>query len=373
LDWSALIAAKDREIARLGGVYRGILERAGVEVFEGRGAIAGPQAVEVSGRSFSAETILIATGGWPVVPDIPGREHGITSNEVFALREMPRRLVIIGGGYIGLEFAGVFHSLGAEVTVVHRGDRVLRIFDREATDFLVEQMKIRGVAFAPGRAPTRIDEVAGGLTVTLDGGEEIGCDAVLFATGRLPNTGGLGLEQLGVELSPYGGVLVDEHFRSSVPSVCALGDVIHRMELTPVALAEGMVFARTHFGGLPDAVSYENIPTAVFSQPELAVVGLSEERARQHHARIQVFTSRFRPMRHTLSGRPSQMLMKLVVDADTDRVLGVHVVGADAAEIVQGFAVALQCGATKTQLDHTLGIHPTAAEELVTLRTPTRS
>lgn len=370
LDWAALIEAKDRELDRLEGVYGGILRRNNVELIDGKGVLADPHTVDVAGQAFTAEKILIACGGWPTLPNIPGIEHAITSNEALDLPELPQRIVIVGGGYIAVEFAGIFRAAGAAVTQIIRGDEVLRGFDEDVRVFLGDQLVRRGIELRRETQVRALAKTNAGIVVTLAGdgdGETITADVVMYATGRAPNTRHLGLEEAGVELAVNGAVVVDEWSRSSVPHIFAVGDCTDRVNLTPVAIAEGQAFAETNFNGKPRRVIYENIPSAVFSQPPVSVVGLTETQALLRGP-IDVYISRFRPMRHTISGRDESTLMKLVVCADTDRVLGCHMVGADAPEIIQGLAVALQCGATKAQFDATIGIHPTAAEEFVTMR-----
>lgn len=369
-DWSRLIAAKDREIERLNGVYRQLLESAGVAIVEGRARVVGPHEVTVGDRRFTAEHLLVATGGRPHVPDLPGVEYAITSDEVFSLPSLPRRVAILGGGYVALEFAGVFHRLGAEVSLLYRGPLFLRGFDDDVRTTLADELTRQGIDLRFRTRPAAIEPAGDGCNVQLEDGSTLDADLVLCATGRLPNTAGLGLDEVGVELDERGAVVVDEHSRSSVPSIWAVGDCTDRRALTPVAIAEAMAFVDTVFRARPRAMDYRAIPSAVFSLPEAATVGLTEAEAHRHCREVRVFRSSFRPLRHALSGRDERTMMKLVVDADTDLVLGVHVVGADAAEIVQGFAVALKAGATKAVLDATVGIHPTVAEELVTMRNP---
>lgn len=367
-DWPTLRRAKDKEIERLNGVYRRLLENAGVQVIEGRGTLVDHHTVDVGGRKVTAEHILFAVGGKPVVPDIPGKELGVTSDHMFFLDELPRRAAVVGGGYIGLEFAGVLRGLGVDVHLVHRGDRVLRGFDDELRQVVAREVAKKGVTLHLGKplaALERTDD--GAIRCRFDEGS-LEVDLVLFAIGRSPRTAGIGLVENGVELDWRGGIVVDDAFRSSVPNILAVGDVIHRMQLTPVALAEGMAVARSLFAGDERPVDYTHVPTAVFSQPPVATVGYTEEQARAEYD-VVIYKSEFRPLKHTISGRDEKTFMKLVVDRASDRVLGVHIVGADAAEMLQGFAVALKCGATKAQLDATIGIHPTSAEELVTMRT----
>lgn len=367
-DWQTLRRAKDKEIERLNGVYRRLLENAGVRLFDGRGVLVDHHTVDVGGRRVTAEHILFAVGGRPILPDIPGKELAVTSDHMFYLEELPRRAVVVGGGYIALEFAGVLHGLGVETHLVHRGDRLLRGFDDEVRRFAAREIDKRGVRLHLETEVQALERAGEGIRCHLTRGE-LEVDLVLFAIGRSPRTEGIGLEENGVALDRRGGIIVDDAFRSSVPNILAVGDVIHRLQLTPVALAEGMAVARQLFGGEERPVDYAHVPTAVFSQPPIATVGYTEEQARAEYD-VVIYKSEFRPLKHTVTGRDEKTFMKLVVDRETDRVLGVHIVGADAAEMLQGFAVALKCGATKAQLDATIGIHPTAAEELVTMRTP---
>lgn len=371
--WRDLIANKDKEVERLNGVYDRILQRAGVEIIHGRGTLVDPHTVSIEGRKVTAERILICTGGWPGKPAIPGGDHGITSNEAFYLPDLPRSVVIAGAGYIAVEFACIFRNLGADVHLVHRGDQILRGFDDDVRYFLQQEMSRQGVQFHFERTIERVDQHHDGLCATLNDGTQLETETMLCATGRRPNTAGLGLEAVGVALTEQGAIKVDDDFRTSVPSIFALGDVIDRMQLTPVALAEGMAFARAQFGGEPTSVDYDNVPTAVFSQPNIGTVGLSETNARAKYGRIKVFKTDFRSMKHALTGREERTFMKLIVDEATDRVVGCHMVGHEAGEIVQGLGIALKCGATKAQFDATIGIHPTLAEEFVTMRSPVAS
>jgi glutathione reductase (NADPH) len=368
-DWRRLIANKDREIARLNQVYRRLLEDSGVTIVEGRARLVDHHTVDVGGTRYTADTILIASGGQPNVVDIPGAEYGISSDDVFHLSALPKRIVIVGGGYIAVEFAGIFNELGSEVHLLYRGPLFLRGFDDDVRTVLAEEMTKRGVRLQFGVRPTRIMRQGNDLVVNLPDGGHIAADVVLCGTGRLPNTSNLGLEAVGVEVTGRGAVVVDEFSESSIPGIFAVGDCTDRRALTPVALAEAMAFVETVFKGKPTSVSYSNIPSAVFSQPSVGTVGLTESEARSGGFDVQIFRSNFRPMVHTLSGRDERTMMKLVVDRTSDRVLGVHMVGPEAGEIIQGMAVALTCGATKAQFDATIGIHPTAAEEFVTMRT----
>ena len=372
-DWPSLIRNKDQEIARLNSIYRQLLGNAGVEVFESRARVLDPHTVEVDGRQVTAANILVATGGWPTVPNVPGREHAITSNEAFHLSEMPRRVVIVGGGYIAVEFAGIFNGLGAEVTQLYRGPLFMRGFDLDVRNTLAGEMRKKGIDLRFEADIAGIERDGGSLVAALKDGQTLEADAVMFATGRLPNTRGLGIEEIGVELARNGAVVVDERYRTNVPSIWALGDVTDRVKLTPVALAEAMVFARNLFKGDVDSMHYRNIPSAVFSQPPVGTVGYTEEAAREHCGEVDVYRADFRPLKHTLSGRDETTMMKLIVERAGDRVVGCHMVGEEAGEIVQGFAVALNCNATKADFDRTVGIHPTAAEEFVTMREPVAS
>lgn len=372
-DWGTLCKAVDRELLRLNGIYRDLLQRNGVELIEGRALLLDPHTVAVGERNWRARHILVASGAWPRVPQIPGCEHLITSNEFFALSGQPRRAVLIGGGYIAVEFAGVLNALGSATTVLYRGPLFLRGFDADLRRVLAEEMRAQGVRIEFDTEVERIERLAdGSLRAFTQDGRSFDGDMILSATGRRPLTCGIGLEECGVQLDADGAIIVDEYYRSSVPSIHALGDVIGGPELTPLATAQAMALVSTLFQGKPCSVSLDNLPTAIFSRPEVATVGLGEEEARAAVGAVRIFETRFRPLRNTLSGNPGRIYMKLVVDAGTDRVLGVHMVGPEAGEIVQGLAVALQAGATKRMFDATIGIHPTAAEEFVTMRTPVR-
>jgi len=369
-DWPRLIANKDREIARLNGVYGRLLDAAGAEVIFARGRLVDGHTVEAGGRRMSAQHILVATGSRPVVPRVPGAELAITSDQAFHLERLPQRVILVGGGYIAVEFASIFNGLGSRVTLVHRREQMLRGFDDELGSVLAEEMAAHGVTLRLGSQIARIEREKNALAAHLESGEVLAADAVMYATGRAPNTRDMGLEQAGVALSDNGGITADEFFATSVPSVYAIGDAIDRMMLTPVAIAEGAALVQALFKGGPRRMDYENVPTAVFSHPNVGTVGLSETEARSRHGAVKVFKTRFRPLKATLSGSPGRMFMKLVVDPGTDRVLGAHMVGDGAGEIIQGVAIALKCGATKSQFDATIGIHPTSAEEFVTLREP---
>lgn len=366
--WPQLISNKDREIDRLNGIYLNLLSNAGVQLFNGRGRLLDTHTIEVDGQVITAQSILIAVGGRPRTLDIPGKEYAITSDEAFHLPELPKRVLLVGAGYIAVEFAGIFNGLGSEVILAYRGDKILRGFDHDVQDAVEAALVQRGIQIAYQTTPTAIEKTDEGLMVSFDRGEA-GCfDVVMMATGRDPYTWDLGLEQVGVALDDHGAIVVDEYSQTSQGSIYAVGDVTNRINLTPVALMEGHALADTLFGGMDRAVDHIDVPAAVFSQPPVGTVGLSEQEARDQGHRLKVFKSTFTPMKYTLTGGGEKGLMKLVVDADTDQVLGVHVVGPDAPEMVQGFAVAVKARLTKKQFDQTIGIHPTAAEELVTLR-----
>ena len=368
--WPALIANKDKEIDRLEKAYRANLERSKVEIVASRAVIEGPNTVRLvkPDRVVTAKYILVATGGWPVMPSVPGVEHAISSNEAFHLPVLPKSIVIVGGGYIALEFAGIFNGLGVATTVVYRGEKILRGFDEDLRDDLTAALRKRGITIATGATPEKIEKHATGLTIHLTNGERLETGAIMYATGRAPNTKGLGLEKARVALGDRGEVKVDASSRSSVPSIYAVGDVTDRSNLTPVAIREGHAFADSVFGGKPWEADHQMIPTAVFSEPEVGTVGLSEAEARTRLGPVDIYKTRFRPMKYTLSGRDERMLMKLVVQQSTQKVVGCHILGPDAAEMVQAVAIAMRMGATKADFDRTMALHPSAAEELVTLR-----
>lgn len=371
-DWTTLIANKDKEIARLSDLYAQNVRQAGVEIFYDRAELIDPHTIHLkrNGKRFTAEYILIATGGRPSheALEIPGLEHGISSNEAFYLKKLPKRIVVVGGGYIAVEFAHIFHGLGCDTTLVYRGGKVLRAFDEDMRDCLMAEMRRNGLRVLCNRNLKRIDRRGDELFVFTDHNEVLEADTTMLAVGRRPNTEGLGLEAVGVELGPKGEVKVDSYSRSSVPHIFAIGDVTDRLQLTPVAIHDATCFASTVFEGKPTAVDHHLVPTAVFSRPEIATVGLTETKALEAGHAIDVYKSTFKPLKHTLSGRETRAQFKLVVDAQTDRVLGCHVFGFDAAEMVQVVAVALKMGATKAQFDNVVALHPTAAEELVTMR-----
>lgn len=371
-DWATLIANKDKEIARLEGIYQRNAEGAGVTVVASRAVVEGPHAVRVlaTGEVIAAERILIATGAKPSLgPDIPGRELAITSNDAFHLKEFPKRILVQGAGYIAVEFAGLFRALGAEVHLVLRGDKILRGFDEDVRDHLTAEMAHGGINILTGRTLSAITQEADGKHVRMSDGSLVVVDEVMLAIGRDPNSKGLGLEDVGVERDMLGAIKVDAQSQTTVPSIYAVGDVTNRVNLTPVAIREGHAFADTVYGNKPWVVDHALIATAVFSEPEIGTVGLSEQAARAAGHAIDIYKATFRPLKGTLSGSPSRMLMKLVVDQASDKVLGCHVVGDGAAEIIQMAAIAIGMGATKADFDRTVAVHPTAAEEFVTMRT----
>ncbi len=367
-NWSKLIANKNTEISRLNGIYARMLDNAGVEVFDGTASVVDAHTVSINGKTHSAKYILVATGGWPTVPDIPGKEHAITSNEAFFLEKLPERVLVVGGGYIAVEFAGIFNGLGSRVTQLYRGPLFLRGFDDDVRMFLAGEMRKKGIDLQFNADVASIEKTGDVFLAKLEDGGEIETDLIMYATGRAPNARGIGLEEAGVELDGKGAVIVDDYFKTSVESIYAIGDVIDRVALTPVAIAEGMVLAGNLFRDESRMADYEDIPTAVFSQPNIGSVGLSEAQAREKYGALDVYTSSFKPMKHTLTGGEEKTFMKLIVDRASDRVVGFHMVGPDAGEMTQGIGVALKCGATKAQFDATIGIHPTAAEEFVTMR-----
>ena len=369
-DWSKLIANKNSEIGRLNGIYERLLTNSGVEIVEGTAAIEDAHTVVVAGREIRARYILIATGGLPSRPREPGQELGIVSDDVFYLDRQPERIIVAGGGYIAVEFAGVFAGLGSEVTQLYRGDLFLRGFDDDLRRGLAKEMAKKGVDLRFRTIIDKTEKTSNGLLAHLSSGDRLEVDEILYAIGRRPNIAGLGLERAGVALGDSGGVKVDGFYRTSVPSIFAIGDVIDRVQLTPVALAEGMVVARHLFAGQDTEVDYAQIPTAVFSQPPLATVGLTEAQAREAYGAVDIYRSRFTPMKHTMTGRDEKTLMKLVVARDSQKVVGAHMLGQDGPEIIQGIGIALKAGATKADFDRTIGIHPTAAEEFVTMREP---
>jgi len=369
-DWKTLIANKDAEIERISKVYAGGVEAAGGTVLHDRAEVVGPHSLKLvrEGRTVSAERILVATGGHPFIPEIPGRELAITSNEAFHLEALPEKIVIVGAGYIAIEFACIFHGLGVEVELLYRGGEILRGFDHDLRHGLAEIMTARGIKITYNAEPAAIEKAGDRLSVMTTRDTRIDCGAVMFATGRRPNTVGLGLQNLGVKCGWNGRIMVDDWYRSSVPSIYAVGDVTDRVNLTPVAIRDGIAFIEANYKNNPKPADLAYLPTAVFSQPEIGTVGYTEERAREMFRAVDIYKSSFRPLKNTLSGRPERMLMKLVVDAETDKVLGAHLLGPDAAEMAQLLAISLKLGARKADFDATIALHPTAAEELVTMR-----
>ncbi|MBB1486072.1 glutathione-disulfide reductase [Oceanospirillum sediminis] len=374
-DWPTLRDNKTKEIERLNGIYHNLLMNSGVELIEGYATLQAEHEVVVNGEVYTAETILVATGAKPFMPEFPGNEHAVCSDEVFYLETFPKRTLVLGGGYIAVEFAGIFQGLGAESHLVYRGDLPLRGFDEEVRQFACDEIRKKGVQFHLGVNIKEITKQDSGLLVTLTDDSQLEVDLVLCATGRIPNTEGLGLETVGVKTAVGGSIMVDDGFQTNIPSIYALGDVINRMQLTPVALAEAMVLVHNLYEKDQPArkMDYTNIPTAVFCHPNIATVGLTEEQAREQVGEVAIYSASFRPLKHTLSGSEERHLMKLVVDAATDVVLGAHMVGQDAGEVMQGIGIAIKAGATKEIFDSTIGIHPTGAEEFVTMRTVTRN
>lgn len=367
-DWATMIANKDKEIARLEGIYRKLFENAGAKTFDGRATLKDAHTVLINDKPVTADKILIATGGHPVKPSIPGAELMISSNEAFHLKEQPKRIAIIGGGYIALEFAGIFNGFGSDVTVLYRGEQILRGFDDDIRSHLAGELVKSGIDLKLKTDVTRVEKKGAALLLHLTDGSTLEVDAVMAATGRKPNTDGLGLEAVGVRTDAEGAVVVNEYSRTSVENIYAVGDVTNRINLTPVAIREGHCFADTVFGNKPRSPDHKDVPAAVFSQPPVGTIGLSEVDARKQFGEVDIYRTSFRPLRATVSGRDERVMMKLVVDAKTDRVVGAHMVGESAGEIMQGIAIAIKAGAKKADFDATVGIHPTAAEEFVTLR-----
>ena len=370
-DWPTLLANKNKEIERLNGIYQGLLDNAGVTHYEGRARIVDAHHVSIGDEVVSTDKILIATGAWPVVPKFRGSEHVITSNEAFYLDTLPERALVVGGGYIAVEFAGIYHGLGVDTTLSYRGELFLRHFDIDIRKAVRDELDKKGLKLAFESNVTSIEKNPdGSLLVNFAEGACLETDLVLYATGRDPAVEDIGLENVNVEKHPNGAIVVDEEFRTSEPNIFALGDVSGHMQLTPVAIEEAMCFASTQFMNVPKSMDYTNIATAVFCQPNVGTVGLTEHEAREHHDELDIYRSTFRPMKHTLSGSDEKFMMKLIVSRQTDKVVGVHMVGADAGEVIQGVAIAMKAGVTKAQFDATVGIHPTTAEEFVTMREP---
>ena len=369
-DWPTLVKNKDAEIDRLNGIYIKNLEASGVEILQGRAIVKDANTVTLDGRDITAKYILVAVGGTPFMPQIEGVEHAISSNEAFHIEALPKDIIVVGGGYIAVEFAGIFNGLGVDTTLVYRGAQILRGFDNEVRDHLAAEMAVKGVRIKTESEIATITKTDNGYTVTYQDGSTQDTGLVMYATGRVPMTDGLGLENAGVELGAKGEIKVDAYSKTNIDSIYAVGDVTARAELTPVAIREGAAFAETVFNDNPLAVDHSIIPTAVFSQPSIGTVGLGEEAAREAGHEIDVYAASFRPMKNTLSGNPEKTLMKLIVDKADDKVLGLHIVGPDSGEMIQAFGVAITMGATKAQFDATIAVHPTAAEELVTFKQP---
>ncbi len=369
--WPQLVANKDKEINRLQGVYDKLLRDSQVMVLNGRASVADAHSVKVGDSIYTAERILVATGGWPFVPDVQGREHIVTSNEIFNIPKLPKKMVIVGGGYIAVEFAGILHGLGVDVTIFERGSKLLRGFDEDVRDFLTAEMTKKGIKLMFNTRVDRIVQHDEGFIVHTTNAETIATELVMYATGRVPNAKNIGLEAIGVDMDYIGAIKVNDDYQTNVPSIYALGDVTNRVNLTPVATSEGMTLVNKLYASNYKKVDYDNIPTAVFSQPNIGTVGLTEAQAlAKYPADLDIYKADFRPMKNTLSGSHERTLMKMIVVRSTDKVVGMHMVGPDAGEIIQGFAVAMRAGATKAIFDRTIGIHPTAAEEFVTMRKP---
>jgi len=369
-DWRTLLANKDAEIERLNGLYKQTLSNNNVDLYEKRGVLVDAHTIDLEGETITADKIMIATGGWPSTPDIPGIEHVISSNEAFHLESLPKSVIIVGGGYIAVEFAGIFNGLGVETTQLYRRDMILRGFDEDIRQTVQKEMFKKGVDIRVNTDVASIEKTDDGLVATLNDGSTLTADVIMYATGRVPATGNMGLEALGVAMRDNGAIIVDENFRTSVDNIFSLGDCTDRLQLTPVAIAEAMAFTATQFNNTPTPMDYEDVATAVFSQPPVGTVGLTEEEARSQYGDVDIYESDFRPLFHTLGGSEERTMMKLIVDKASDRVVGAHLVGLDAGEIIQGVGIALKCKATKAQFDATMAIHPTSAEEFVTMRDP---
>ncbi len=370
-DWTVLKQNKDNEIERLNGIYDSLLGNAGCEIFNGRATIADAHTININGKQVTAEKILVTVGGWPFVPKFEGSEHVITSNETFHLEYLPKKVIVVGGGYIAVEFAGIYNGLGSDTTLLYRGDTLLKRFDHDVSAVITTELEKKGINLQLETNIKKVEKQADGtLIATLTNGESLEADTILYATGRKPLFEGLGLDKVNVELLGNGKIKVNKQFQTTEPSVYALGDIIDTEELTPVALEEGMAFAYTQYGGENRVMDYDHLATAVFCQPNIATVGLTEKEAREQYKDVVIYKSTFSPMRNRLSGNPEKTFMKLIVDKASDKVLGIHMVGGDSGEIIQGLAVALKAGATKAVFDATIGVHPTAAEEFVTMRTP---
>lgn len=369
-NWHTLLENKNREIKRLNDIYRRLLDDAGVTLIDGRATIVDPHTVAVGDKTYSCERILVATGSWPSFPDIPGKQHAISSNEAFHLEALPERIVIVGGGYIAVEFAGIFNGLGVATTLLYRGPLFLRGFDDGIRTFLAEEMRKKGIELLFNTNIEHIEKNDESIVARFTNGEQRNTDLIMYATGRKPKTADIGLEKVGVELNGTGAICVNNDYQSSVPSIYAIGDVTDRVNLTPVAITEGIALAKTLYANQPTSVDYADIPTCVFSQPNIGTVGLTEQQAGEQYDEIDIYKSSFTPMKHSLTDSEEKTFMKMIVHKKTDRVIGVHMVGPDAGEIIQGIAIALKAGASKADFDATTGIHPTAAEEFVTMREP---
>lgn len=370
LDWEQLKKNRAQEISRLNGIYDNLLKNSGAELIRGWASLVDANTVEVEGKQYTAKHILVVPGGWPMVPEVPGKEYVITSNEIFDMPELPKRFLIVGGGYIACEFASIFNGLGSKVIQAYRGEQILRGFDQDVRDHISAEMVKSGIDVRLNTDVAAIEKVDSGFKVTFKSGDSIEVDQVMYATGRVPRVEGLGLDKVGVELGSRGEIKVDENYRTNVPSIYALGDVTDKVQLTPVATGEAMVLVDHLFGEAKRKIGYDYIPTAVFTHPNIGTVGYTEEQAREKFGDVVIYRAEFRPLKHTLSGNQARTLMKLIVDKASDRVVGLHMVGDEAGEITQGFAVAIKAGATKADFDSTIGIHPTAAEEFVTMREP---
>ena len=370
-DWSKLIKNKNTEIQRLNGIYKNLLENTGVDIINGRATIIDAHTVEIGTMKYSAEKILIATGGWPSVPDIPGKKYIISSNEAFFLESLPKKIIIVGGGYIAVEFAGIFNGLGVETTLIHRGSLFLRGFDQDLRSMLAEEMQKKEIKIIFNVNVKNIDKTDKQLVAYFEDGTQLEADQIMYATGRKPMTENLGLENVGIEINKKNAIKINDDYQTNIPSIYAIGDVTDRINLTPVALAEGMALAKRFFANEKKIVNYSDIPTCVFSQPSLGTVGLTEEQARKKYVDIDIYKSRFTPMKYSLSDNNEKTMMKMIVEKKTNRVIGVHMIGPDAGEIIQGIGIAMKAGASKQDFDSTIGIHPTAAEEFVSMREPT--
>ena len=370
LDWEQLKKNRAQEISRLNGIYDNLLKNSGAELIRGWASLVDANTVEVEGKQYTAKHILVVPGGWPMVPEVPGKEYVITSNEIFDMPELPKRFLIVGGGYIACEFASIFNGLGSKVIQAYRGEQILRGFDQDVRDHISAEMVKSGIDVRLNTDVAAIEKVDSGFKVTFKSGDSIEVDQVMYATGRVPRVEGLGLDKVGVELGSRGEIKVDENYRTNVPSIYALGDVTDKVQLTPVATGEAMVLVDHLFGEAKRKIGYDYIPTAVFTHPNIGTVGYTEEQAREKFGDVVIYRAEFRPLKHTLSGNQARTLMKLIVDKASDRVVGLHMVGDEAGEITQGFAVAIKAGATKADFDSTIGIHPTPAEEFVTMREP---